>query len=327
MSGIGDLPSTQWEFEQRFSTEAGCIEYLRRQRWPDGFRCPRCGGGRAWALRRRALDQCVSCGHQVSLTAGTVFHGTRKPLVLWFRVIGQFLVSKSGCSAVDVSRQHGLKYETAWTWLHKLRSCLSQFGRAPLDGSVEVDETYLGGEDDDSHKGRCLNWAQDAGRRCRRVARRSDRPHPSRRRAQRDGALALWLRPAERRRRLAGQDRRAAGLSPPAQARIPPRARRAGRQPEERRQAAAQRAPRLLAVAPLDARHLPGSLPPDPSAVVPRRVRVPLQSAPLCESLAALPALARARFHAAAHLRDTRGTTPTIRRGCLSEADTSSAMS
>jgi len=156
MSWISDLPSTQLEFERRFSTEAACIEYLRRQRWPDGFRCPRCGGGRAWALRSRALDQCVTCGHQVSLTAGTVFHGTRKSLVLWFRVIGQFLVSKSGCSAVDVSSQHGLKYETAWTWLHKLRSCLSQFGRAPLDGSVEVDETYLGGEDDDSHKGRCL---------------------------------------------------------------------------------------------------------------------------------------------------------------------------
>jgi hypothetical protein len=156
MSGTCDLPSTHLAFEQRFSTEAACIEYLRRQRWPDGFHCPRCAGRRAWALRSRALDQCASCGHQVSLTAGTVFHGTRKPLVLWFRIIGQFLVSKSGCSAVDVSRQHGLKYETAWTWLHKLRSCMSQFGREPLDGGVEVDETYLGGEDDDAHKGRCL---------------------------------------------------------------------------------------------------------------------------------------------------------------------------
>ena len=156
MSGICNLPSTHLAFEQRFSTEIACIEYLRRQRWPDGFHCPRCAGRRAWGLRSRALDQCASCGHQVSLTAAMVFHGPRKPLVLWFRVIGQFLVSKSGCSAVDVSRQHGLKYETAWTWLHKLRSCMSQFGREPLDGSVEVDETYLGGEDDDAHKGRCL---------------------------------------------------------------------------------------------------------------------------------------------------------------------------
>src|SRR5512140_2078345 len=156
MTGICDLPSTHLAFEQRFSTEVACIEYLRRQRWPNGFHCPRCAGRRAWALRSRALDQCASCGHQVSLTAVTVFHGTRKPLMLWFRVIGQFLVSKSGCSAVDVSRQHGLKYETAWTWLHKLRSCMSQFGREPLDGSGEVDETYLGGEDDDAHKGRCL---------------------------------------------------------------------------------------------------------------------------------------------------------------------------
>ncbi len=156
MSLIGDLPSTQLEFEQRFSTEAACIEYLRRQRWPDGFCCPRCSGSRAWGLRTRALDQCASCGHQVSLTAGTLFHGTRKPLRLWFRVIGQFLLSKSGCSAMDISRQHGLKYETAWTWLHKLRNCLSQLGRTPLDGIVEVDETYLGGEDDPAHKGRSL---------------------------------------------------------------------------------------------------------------------------------------------------------------------------
>jgi hypothetical protein len=68
----------------------------------------------------------------------------------------EFVASKSGCSAMDVSRQHRLKYETAWTWLHKLRSCMAQFGRAPLSGSVEVDETYLGGEDDAAHKGRSL---------------------------------------------------------------------------------------------------------------------------------------------------------------------------
>jgi transposase-like protein len=151
-----DLPSTQMEFEERFSTETACLQYLRRQRWPEGFRCPKCGGARAWELRKRKLDQCASCNHQVSLTAGTVFHGTRKPLRLWFRVIGQFVLSKSGCSALDISRQHGLKYETAWTWLHKLRSCMEQFGRSPLNGNVEVDETYLGGEDDGPHRGRSL---------------------------------------------------------------------------------------------------------------------------------------------------------------------------
>ncbi len=220
MSGICDLPSTHLAFEQRFSTEIACIEYLRRQRWPDGFHCPRCAGRRAWGLRSRALDQCASCGHQVSLTAAMVFHGPRKPLVLWFRVIGQFLVSKSGCSAVDVSRQHGLKYETAWTWLHKLRSCMSQFGREPLDGSVEVDETYLGGEDDDAHKGRCLT-----------------------------------------------------GHKTPVAAAV---------------ECGGEAIGRIRT----------GSLPPDPPAVAPRRVRVPLQSAPLQQSLAPLPALDRARVHA-----------------------------
>ena len=99
------------------------------------------------------MDQCASCGHQVSLTAGTVFQGTRKPLRLWFRVMAQFLTAKSGCSATDIARQHGLNYQTSWTWLHKLREGMNQFGRARLTGSVEVDESYLGGEDAPEHKG------------------------------------------------------------------------------------------------------------------------------------------------------------------------------
>lgn len=72
---------------------------------------------------------------------------------------------------MDICCQHGLKYETAWTWLHKLRSWMAQFGRAPLSGSVELDETYLGGENDDAHKGRSLSgWRGEAMGRIRLVA-------------------------------------------------------------------------------------------------------------------------------------------------------------
>lgn len=136
---------TATEFEEVFGTEERCVEYLRRKRWPDGFQCPRCGGRSAWPLRTRPLDQCRGCSHQVSLTAGTLFHGTRKPLVLWFRVIARFLTSKSGCSALEISGVFGLSYETAWTWLHKLRRLMDRSKGLPLDGWIEADESYVGG--------------------------------------------------------------------------------------------------------------------------------------------------------------------------------------
>jgi hypothetical protein len=151
---LDGLPRTVAEFEARFGSEERCEEYLRAKRWPKGFVCPKCQGAKAWALRARALDQCAACDHQVSLTAGTMFEGTRKPLVFWFRVIAQFVLSKSGCSAMDLHRQHGLAYQTAWTWLHKIRATMDRAGASPLKGIVQIDETFLGGEDPPERKGR-----------------------------------------------------------------------------------------------------------------------------------------------------------------------------
>lgn len=158
MDVLKDFPRTALEFERRFATEEDCMAYLRSVRWPDGFRCPRpgCDGRKSWQLRSRLLDECAACGHQVSITAGTLFHGTRKGLLLWFRVLSQFLVAKSGCSAKDLQRQHGVSYQTAWTWLHKVRACMDRLGAKKLSGAVEVDEAYVGGTDDKRHKGRSL---------------------------------------------------------------------------------------------------------------------------------------------------------------------------
>src|SRR5438128_3266895 len=119
------LAGTLLDFEKQFATECDCVAYLRARRWADGFVCPRCGGRKSWQLRTRALDECAGCGHQVSLTARTALAGTRKPLVLWFRVIGELLFSKSGCSALELTRRFPLSYRTAWTWLHKLRACMN----------------------------------------------------------------------------------------------------------------------------------------------------------------------------------------------------------
>ncbi len=140
-----DFPRDLPEFEARFSTEAACREYLFRLRWPDGFRCPRCAGRKSWPLRE-VLLQCASCGYQSSVTAGTIFQDTRKPLTLWFRAIWWVTSQKNGASAMGLQRILGLgSYKTAWTWLHKLRRAMVRPGRDRLSGTIEVDETYWGG--------------------------------------------------------------------------------------------------------------------------------------------------------------------------------------
>ena len=139
-----DFPRNLAEFEARFSTQAACREYLVRLRWPDGFRCPRCDGRKNWPVRG-VLLQCAGCGYQNSVTAGTIFQDTRQPLTVWFRAMWAVTSQKNGASAIGLQRALGLgSYDTAWTWLHKLRRAMVRPGRERLAGRVEVDETYWG---------------------------------------------------------------------------------------------------------------------------------------------------------------------------------------
>ena len=141
---MDDYPRTVGEFEARFATEEACRAYLCRLRWPDGFRC-RCGEANAW-LTARGLWQCAACGAQTSVTAGTVFQDTRKPLRLWLHAMWWVTGQKTGASALGLQRLLGLgSYETAWTWLHKLRRAMVRPGRDRLSGLVEVDESFVGG--------------------------------------------------------------------------------------------------------------------------------------------------------------------------------------
>jgi len=133
------------EFEEKFSSEQSCIDYLFRIRWPEGFRCPRCGHEKFWAMSR-GLYRCTSCDLQTSVIAGTIFQDTRKPLKLWFQAMWCITNQKQGVSALGLQRVLGLgRYRTSWTWLHKLRCAMVRPGRDRLAGSVEVDETYIGG--------------------------------------------------------------------------------------------------------------------------------------------------------------------------------------
>jgi len=142
---VEEYPRTLAELETRFGTEQACRDYLLKLRWPEGFVCPRCRGRSAWTTNRNLLV-CAGCQYQASLTAGTIFQDTRKPLTMWFRAIWWVTAQKNGASALGLQRILGLgSYFTAWTWLHKLRRAMVRPGRDRLHGRVEVDETYIGG--------------------------------------------------------------------------------------------------------------------------------------------------------------------------------------
>jgi len=133
------------EFEQQFDSEEACRKYLFDLRWPDGFHCPRCQNRKAWKTIQH-LYYCVNCGYRTSVTAGTIFQDTSKPLKMWFQAMWYVTNQKHGVSALGLQRMLGLgSYRTAWSWLHKLRCAMVRPGRDRLSGIIEVDETYLGG--------------------------------------------------------------------------------------------------------------------------------------------------------------------------------------
>lgn len=145
MPSLEDYPRDLLEFEARFSTDALCRAYLAQLRWPDGYRCPACRHDKAWPVRTAYLE-CAQCHHHASVTAGTIFQDTKKPLRLWFRAVWYVTSQKNGASALGLQRILGIRsYVTAWSWLHKLRRAMVRPGRDRLRGTVEIDETYVGG--------------------------------------------------------------------------------------------------------------------------------------------------------------------------------------
>ena len=141
-----EYPKTMIEFMEMFSAEENCRQALYEHRWPDGFRCPRCGGDRAYAHKKRPLFECVSCGHQASLTAGTILDGTRTDLRKWFLAIYLLATTKKPISSAELGRQLGVATQTAWTIRRKITRAMSRRqGELMLLGVVEIDEAYVGG--------------------------------------------------------------------------------------------------------------------------------------------------------------------------------------
>jgi len=141
------FPKTIFEFNRQFSSEEECLKFMIQSRWPDGFVCPKCGHNLYFWIDTRKLLQCKKCGHQTSVTAGTVMHRSRMPFTTWFQAAYLATTHTPGISAVQFQRQVGLhSYKTAFAMLHKLRAATVRTDRGRLNGIVEVDETYIGGE-------------------------------------------------------------------------------------------------------------------------------------------------------------------------------------
>ncbi len=144
--GMERYPANMIDLMDMFPTEDACLEYLTLVRWPDGYRCLRCESTSYWK-KARGLFYCRDCQYEGSVTRGTLFQDTRKPLRLWFQAIWYVVNQKNGVSALGLQNALGLgSYHTAWEWLHKLRRAMVRPGRDKLSGLVEVDEAFIGGE-------------------------------------------------------------------------------------------------------------------------------------------------------------------------------------
>lgn len=159
-----EFPKTATEFEARFATEEDCRAYWIEARWGGEPACARCHSTRVWTIRGGTTFECADCGHQTSLTSGTLLEKTRKPFKMWFRAVFEISTRRTGISAKDLQRIMGFgSYKTAWSWLHKLRAAMVRADRGPLGPFVQADETLVGGKGS-PHKELVLVAAEADGR-------------------------------------------------------------------------------------------------------------------------------------------------------------------
>jgi transposase-like protein len=134
------------ELMERFGTEEKCRAILEELRWPDGIRCPRCNSVKTSRIHARDQFDCDTCRHQFSVTSNTIWHDTHLPLRKWFIAIYLTVESKKGMSANQMKRVLGVSYKTAWYLCHRIRAAMTELDPTPLKGTVEVDETFIGGK-------------------------------------------------------------------------------------------------------------------------------------------------------------------------------------
>ncbi len=141
------FPKNQFEFHRMFNDESKCVEHMKAVVYPDGFICDECDSKDGYWVEDRRAFKCADCGHWNYLTEGTVMEKSKTPICVWF--LGAYLQTTMtpGISAMMFQRQSGLtRYETAFQILHKIRAAMVNPERSQLNGEVEVDETFIGGE-------------------------------------------------------------------------------------------------------------------------------------------------------------------------------------
>lgn len=137
-------------------TDDQCLDYLEHSRWPDGVRCLTCGGGKLSRITRKSkgrnkrarLFQCLepTCRQQFTVTSGTIFHDSHLPLTKWFMAVALIVDAKKGMSAMQLQRHLRVNYRTAWYLAHRIREAMEDASAPKLKGTVEIDETYIGGK-------------------------------------------------------------------------------------------------------------------------------------------------------------------------------------
>jgi transposase-like protein len=127
-------------------TQDECRTILEELRWPDGVKCPSCKSEKISRIRKRFQYDCDSCRYQFSVTSGTIFHDTHLPLPKWFAAVYLMCESKKGMSALQIKRTLHTGYNTAWYLCHRIRKAMQEVAPKPLGGTVEIDETYVGGK-------------------------------------------------------------------------------------------------------------------------------------------------------------------------------------
>lgn len=136
---------TLTDLTQMFSTDEQCRNMLKRLRWPMGVECIRCKGKRVFEVPTQKKFECVECRYQFSVLTQTIFHDTHLPLETWFMAVLLLVEARKGMSANQVKRTLGIGYKTAWYLCHRIRAAMKEVERPMLGGTVEVDETYVGG--------------------------------------------------------------------------------------------------------------------------------------------------------------------------------------
>jgi transposase-like protein len=154
---VGVLGMTLPEVNSLFSTDEICRELLVKLRWPSGVKCIRCDSKKVYDIPTQKKWECGECGYQFSALTQTIFNDTHLPLKTWFMAVLLLVEARKGMSANQIKRTLGISYKTAWYLCHRIRKAMASTDKPMLDGTVEIDETYVGGKFSGGYSGRAKN--------------------------------------------------------------------------------------------------------------------------------------------------------------------------